>query len=162
MPVTIIGDILTPHGSFTHWPIICHQVNCKGRMGSGLAGQIHSIYPNVYYTYKRKCEDIAHGIGGLGDVLYTPVQESNFIIANIFGQDGYGRDKCYTDYDALRKAFTSVSLEFPYRTVRIPYKIGCGLAGGDWDVVWSIITDTLVKNGSEVQIWKLPDLESAT
>lgn len=130
-------------------------------MGGGLAKQIKDVYPNVYYTYKRKCNDIARGIGGLGDVLYTPVPEGKFIIANIFGQDGYGRDKCYTDYDALRKAFTPISLEFPYRTVRIPYKLGCGLAGGDWVVVWHIISKTLVENGSDVQIWKLPDLSTA-
>lgn len=158
----IVGDILTPNKALSYHPIICHQVNCKGVMGGGLAKQIRDVYPNVYYIYKRKCEAMKRGIGGLGDVLYTPVPESGFIIANIFGQDGYGRDKCYTDYDALRKAFTSISLEFPYRTIRIPYKLGCGLAGGDWSVVWYIICETLVKNGCEVQVWKLPDLESAT
>lgn len=127
-----------------------------------MAKQIRDAYPNVYYVYKRKCEVMKRGIGGLGDVLYVPVPESGFIIANIFGQDGYGRDKCYTDYDALRKAFTSIFLEFPNQTIRIPYKFGCGLAGGDWDIVWGIICDTLIKNGMDVEVWKLPNLESAT
>lgn len=158
----IVGDILTPNKASFYYPIICHQVNCKGVMGGGLAKQIKDVYPNVYYVYKRKCEAMKRGIGGLGDILYVPVPKSGFIIANIFGQDGYGREKCYTDYDALRKAFTSIFLEFPNQTIRIPYKFGCGLAGGDWDIVWGIICDTLIKNGMDVEVWKLPDLENAT
>jgi len=31
--------------------IICHQVNCKKVMGSGLAKQIRDKYPNVYEEY---------------------------------------------------------------------------------------------------------------
>lgn len=33
--------------------IICHQVNCKGVMGAGLAKQIKSKYLNVYKEYKQ-------------------------------------------------------------------------------------------------------------
>lgn len=52
----IVGDILTPNKALSYHPIICHQVNCKGVMGGGLAKQIRDVYPNVYYIYKRKCE----------------------------------------------------------------------------------------------------------
>ena len=31
--------------------IICHQVNCRGKMGSGLAKQIRDKYPDVYKEY---------------------------------------------------------------------------------------------------------------
>jgi O-acetyl-ADP-ribose deacetylase (regulator of RNase III) len=31
---------------------ICHQVNCQGVMGSGIARQIRERYPVVYLYYK--------------------------------------------------------------------------------------------------------------
>ena len=32
--------------------IICHQVNCKGVMGAGLAKQIRDKWPDVYDRYR--------------------------------------------------------------------------------------------------------------
>ena len=32
---------------------ICHQVNCQGRMGSGIAKQIRDRWPDVYEAYMR-------------------------------------------------------------------------------------------------------------
>jgi O-acetyl-ADP-ribose deacetylase (regulator of RNase III) len=46
------GDILNAKEN-----IICHQVNCQGVMGSGLAKQIKNKYPNVYAKYKKFCEE---------------------------------------------------------------------------------------------------------
>lgn len=31
--------------------IICHQVNCQGVMGSGVAKEVRERYPEVYYAY---------------------------------------------------------------------------------------------------------------
>ncbi|WP_223260709.1 hypothetical protein [Bacillus sp. LNXM65] len=39
---TVDGNILEASED-----IICHQVNCKGVMGAGLAKQIKSKYPNI-------------------------------------------------------------------------------------------------------------------
>ena len=34
--------------------VICHQVNCQGKMASGIAKQIRNTYPQVYDAYKAK------------------------------------------------------------------------------------------------------------
>lgn len=152
---TIVGDILTPNNT-DRVVIICHQVNCKGVMGAGLALQIKNKFPMVYKHYKDKCLQIENGIGGLGDVQFCSVlSENGYIIANIFGQYDYGRGRCHTDYNALKKAFNTIALAFPNFTIRIPYKIGCGLGGGDWSVVSQIIQSTLVDAGVEVEIWRI-------
>ena len=31
--------------------IICHQVNCQGVMGSGVAKEVRERFPNVYEQY---------------------------------------------------------------------------------------------------------------
>lgn len=79
---------------------------------------------------------------------------------NLFAQYGFGRDKCYTDYAALRKALTvvrTVATPLPARTlttVRIPYKMGSGLAGGSWSIVEQIIKDELVAYDMPAEIWE--------
>lgn len=153
----IVGDILMPNTT-ENGVIVCHQVNCRAVMGAGLALQIKKAYPGVYKNYQEKCRQIAAGHGGLGDVQFCSViADAGYIVANVFGQDGYGRDKQHTDYDALRKAFKTIAEWFSEYTIRIPYLMGCGLGGGEWSVVSEIIEETLVAAGVDVQIWQLPD-----
>lgn len=159
---TIIGDILSPNTNEYKLVVVCHQVNCKGVMGAGLAKQVKQKFPIVFQHYADKCRLIEYGNGGLGDVQFCSViAEEGYILANVFGQDGYGRGKCNTDYDALHKAFTTIAMSFPNSTIRIPYLMGCGLGGGNWDIVTNIIEETLINKGVDVEIWKLPSIAEA-
>lgn len=149
------GNILTPNTE-EHGVIVCHQVNCQGVMGAGLAKQIKIRFPRVFMCYREKCRHIKSGAGGVGDVQFcSVVDKAGYIIANIFGQEGYGQDKPYTDYASLHKAFNTIAKTFPSYTIRIPYLMGCGLGGGSWDTVYQIIQNTLVVSGVEVEIWRL-------
>lgn len=151
------GNVLSPNKE-NKCVVVCHQVNCKGVMGAGLAKQVRQMHPGVYAAYLDKCNQIQVGVGGVGDVQFcSALNKSGYIIANIFGQDDCGRNERYTDYDALRKAFTHIAQAFPNDTIRIPYKMGCGLGGGEWPVVLEIIEQTLVANNVHVEIWRLPD-----
>ncbi|MFS0557982.1 macro domain-containing protein [Brevibacillus sp. 179-C9.3 HS] len=117
--------------------VIVQQVNCMGVMGAGLAKQIRAKYPSVYTVYKRLCDQYDNARGELlGQVLLCPVEEGKYI-ANIFGQLGYGKKGVYTQYDMLQKGLEEVLAiaKKENHTIAIPYGIGCGLAGGDWDVV---------------------------
>ena len=152
---TVMGDILTINT--TDYPVlVCHQVNCQGVMGSGLAKQIKDRFPIVFQVYRDKCRLIHDHIGGLGDVQYCSViSEAGYIIANIFSQDSFGRDKQYTDYGAMRSEFQDIARGYRNYTVRIPYLIGCGLGGGDWNVVSQIIQEELIDRDIDVEIWRL-------
>lgn len=91
--------------------------------------------------------------------VQSDTTEVNGLVANLFAQDGFGLDKRYADYDAQRKALTTVrtvATPLPSRTltaVRIPCKMGSGLAGGSWSVVEQIIKDELVAYDIPVEIW---------
>jgi len=154
----INGDILTAQNT-----IICQQVNHQGVMGSGLAKQIREKYPDIFNGYQAYCLDTTFEyIRDFGVILcYEPNPNiQRVIIANICSQEFYGRDgKCYTDYKALESGFRSIDQlidEHKYGTtkysVSIPYKIGCGLGGGDWDIVYAMIQD--IFEGNEVYIYK--------
>lgn len=115
--------------------IICHQVNCRGVMGAGLANQIRRNYPQVYKAYKKYASPEC-----LGKVQLVPIN-SKQCIANIFGQLNYGTKTVQTDYKAIARAFSVLNNRFPGCSVAIPYKMGCGLAGGDWNTMLKTITE---------------------
>ena len=144
------GDILKSDEK-----IILHQVNCKGVMGAGIAKQIRDKYPEVYADYRERCFIYfcnLNGITPLGTILSSKTMDGK-TICNLFAQNGYSKENCQTDYNALKSCLEKVNDEFYGETVAIPYKMSCGLAGGDWSIVRKMIEDTLVD--CEVHIYKL-------
>lgn len=133
--------------------IICQQVNCQGVMGAGLALQIMKKYPEVYPRYREYCKKYCWGL--IGSVCY--VKTNDKIIANLFGQENYGRSKkVYTSYVALETALVDVK-NYAYNhdfSVAIPYGIGCGLANGDWRIVKDMI-DRTFSDYDNAAIYKL-------
>lgn len=116
---------------------IFHQVNCQGVMGAGLALQIKNAFPNVFKHYQNLIRK--DGANTLGKAQVVKVGKMLNVV-NIFGQLGFGRDKRHTDYDALEAAFSSLDVSIREREdIYFPYGFGCGLAGGDWKIVSSLI-----------------------
>jgi len=160
----IIGNILTPNTDESLMVVVCHQVNCKGVMGSGLARQVKERFPHVYRMYTGKCSRANNGPANLGDVqrCYC-TKEAGCHIANIFGQYEYGRTRRHTDYIAVATALRRLGQECKAvakhsnitPVIRIPYQMSSGLAGGDWSIIRSIIKTELVEEGLQVEIWRL-------
>lgn len=145
--------------------IICHQVNCMGAMGAGIAKQMKQKYPENFYRYKKLCDEFSYRpellLGQCQlTINYDDTRWSNTrYIANMFGQVGYGRVKQQTDLKALFQAFLSLreqSKLIDKYTIAIPYGIGCGLGGANWDDVYKII-EKVFKNDerSIVDIYQL-------
>ncbi len=124
--------------------IIVQSVNHQGKMGSGLARQIVSKWPEINTPdsmYQTMCKNMTfEDIRSNGSIVWYAIDE-NKKVACIFGQDKYGRDKQYTDYLALGNGFETVrNLAKHYSmSVAIPSAIGCGLGGGLWDIVKEMI-----------------------
>jgi O-acetyl-ADP-ribose deacetylase (regulator of RNase III) len=122
--------------------IICHQVNCRGVFNAGLAKQIRQKYPIVYDGYMSSHKQ---GKLKLGEwfCYWIPGFYGELAIANLVGQDGYGTDKCYTDYEALKKCLQKIAYAFPEEQIYFPHGMGCRLAGGDWNIVSGIIDEVI-------------------
>ena len=120
--------------------IIVHQTNCQGVMGHGIAAQVKERYPEVFRGYYHYCKtQIPEEI--LGTSLICEANDGKYI-ANLFGQLSFGVG-LQTDYDRFRHALQEIHDFAKERdlSVAIPYKIGCGLAQGDWNTVYNIIVD---------------------
>lgn len=134
--VTVVkGNILNAQED-----IICHQVNCQGVMGAGVAKEISTKWPIVKEEYQDLCRQKKHKDDLLGFVQIVKV-DGNKCVANIFGQYSYGHDKYkkYTDYTALTRAFDHLRCVYQGKSLAFPYGFGCGLANGDWNVVKTMI-----------------------
>jgi len=135
-------------------------------MGAGIAKQMKQKYPDNFDYYKELCDEFSYRPELLlGQCQLTmnsddtmPLPYTRYI-ANLFGQVGYGRDKQQTDLKALFQAFLSLreqSKLIDKFTIAIPYGIGCGLGGANWNDVYKII-EKVFKNDeySIVDIYQL-------
>ena len=120
--------------------ILVQQVNCKNDMDAGLAKAIYEQCPQVKEDYHNSFkEKSAEELFGTYRLIDTG---SELKIANLYTQfdctdssrpESYG--KKYTDVDKLINVIKKLNEDYPDETIYIPYKIGCGLAGGDWTEV---------------------------
>ena len=122
--------------------VIAHQVNCQGVMGAGVAKAIKNKYPEVYDEYYSYCQDnLKDDIFGTCLVIEA---DNGKIIANLFGQNEFGKGVIQTNYKKLHSALNELKdymIENGLITLSFPYMIGCGLAGGDINIVQSLIRD---------------------
>ena len=82
MPVIIInGNLFDTEANY-----ICHQVNCLGKMGSGIAKQIRERYPKVFKSYLEYANPSM-----LGTPQFVECDNNKFIV-NMFAQEKYGYD----------------------------------------------------------------------
>lgn len=130
--------------------IIVHQVNCQGVFGGGLALQIANLSPEVERQYIAYCDVFGFDYEKLkGQVLIA--KDGNLNVANIFSQ----RPDFTTDYKAMKECFTTLRdlVKTTGLTLAMPYKIGCGIANGDFDKVLDIILE--VFSDIDVTLYKL-------
>lgn len=121
---------------------IAHGVNCRNRMGSGVAKALYEKWPVVKEQFHERYMQERNILGTVQPVVVESDGRTNRWVLNMFTQENYGYDgRRYVNYAALVHCFTSV-LTYGLKELAIP-KIGCGLAGGDWDIVSQLIEDSV-------------------
>jgi O-acetyl-ADP-ribose deacetylase (regulator of RNase III) len=138
--------------------IICHVCNNVGGFGSGFAGVVADKWPTVRDKYKawHKKEHTYATDMPLGEIQVVPIEDKHgrLFIANMVAQKGYATRenpvalkyqslyRCLRQLDRWIKAYVEVygrwkmecNRKVPDISIHMP-RIGCGLAGGDWDKV---------------------------
>lgn len=145
----IKGDLLSATEGY-----IVHGCNCQGVMGSGVALAIKNKYPKAYTSYKAFCcvyGDVPSDMLGRVNSVYI---NSSLIVLNAFTQERYGKDgRLYASYQAIDEVFhklaSNIATEVP---IHMP-KIGCGLGGAKWEIVYSMLKHSLADHN--VTIYEL-------
>lgn len=130
----IDGDILDIDDG-----IIIHQANCMKLAGTGIALQIRNKFPEFY-------RDLQNDKPALGNVLLTfPATAPKLTIISIYSQLSVGRHTPQTNYESFAECLLKVAAFAAQKKkqVYIPYRIGCGAGGGNWDKVSALINELL-------------------
>lgn len=137
--------------------IICHQVNCIGVMGAGIALQIRNKWPVVFKDYKNECNLFSDEPKKLLGKVQDTLVSDNLVIANCFGQICPGRSGTMTDYGAWDEILDHLNdlSNFFSLELHFPYMIGCGLAGGDWNTILGKISTKFGQSNTKVFIHHL-------
>ena len=124
---------------------LMHCCNALGVMGAGIAAQIKKANITSYIDYHEHC--VRHGNNPeylLGDVIYSHGYY------HIIGQANVGTGRRQVDYGALAVGFSLIANAYNEAQEAIklvvPKYIGCGLAGGDWEVIQELLYGFFAKN----------------
>lgn len=152
----ITGDATDPIK--TGNDIIVHCCNNRGGWGSGFTGALSARWKKPERSYREWARTGHHVqerpfILGACDVVKV---EPNIWVANLIGQEGYGRSDSpgypFIRYEALEQGLKRVKVHAlchsPIASVHMP-RIGCGLAGGTWERVHPIVEDCL----SDIEVY---------
>lgn len=130
--------------------IIAHQTNCQGVFGSGFARAIAVNFPHVeafdqnIVKALREVEKTPAGETYVTHAAKNPQTGHILYVANMYGQVSPGPN---TDYVLLRSAIKQlreylVRSKYPLHRVKIGLPmVGCGVGGGDWDVVSRMLSE---------------------
>ena len=138
--------------------IIAHICNDVGAWGAGFVVALSKRWPEPELAYRQWADGQMKIPFGLGNVQLVQV-ERHIHVANMIAQHGVGWDgpEPPIRYNALGACLADVArvAKEMGASVHMP-RIGCGLAGGDWSVVRSIIEGEL--NDINVVVYDfLPD-----
>lgn len=126
---------------------IAHQVNCQGKMRSGVAKAIREKHMRVYNEYIQellKYKDNGESILGHSQLVNVDDEHGYKGVINMFAQDNYGYDgKQYTSLEAFKKCLAEINKIAKGHSIAFPWKIGCVRGGADWETVLNMICTEL-------------------
>lgn len=133
--------------------IIAHICNDIGGWGKGFVVAISKRWkaPEIAYREWHKAQiDFI-----LGKIQVVQVEDDIFV-ANMIGQRGIGimDNKPPINYNAVESCLSNLSknAQTLQASVHMP-RIGCGLAGGKWEIIEPIIQKTLLANDIETFVY---------
>lgn len=147
----IVGDATEPQA--TGKRIIVHICNDVGAWGKGFVLALSKKWKEPEYHYREwfKSKDGFE----LGAVQFVQVEENTWI-ANVIGQQGLFKSGKSPPirYDAVQSGLENVAsfAKEHSASVHMP-RIGCGLAGGKWEMIEPLIVTELIEKSISVTVY---------
>lgn len=160
MVTYVKGDATKPIGEGKR--MIVHIVNDEGGWGSGFVLALNGLSPLPKREYKATHEFWTSERGlafiPLGEIEFVPVDEEQTLwVCNMVAQHRTIRSVpkpiCYKSLEICLEKVAKAASENDF-SIHMP-KIGAGLAGGDWNVIESIINRTLTLKDVDVTVYEL-------
>jgi O-acetyl-ADP-ribose deacetylase (regulator of RNase III) len=151
------GDAMSPRGEGIH--IIAHIVNdaTPNWGGGGFAAALARRYPTVQDDFREWVSRTPRALA-LGHTHFTKITE-RLGVFHMIAQHGYGPSpKPRIRYAALQNCLAALSATAPkaQAAIHMP-RIGTGQAGGTWEVIRDMITETVCAQGLRVTVYDPPN-----
>lgn len=150
----LVGDAIAPRGDGAR--IIVHVVNNRSATwGGGFAKQVAIRLSAAQVDFRAWCQH--PGNHALGNTHFYG-DPSHLTVASMVAQRGYGRSEVpRISYPALEQCLSAVRDKAinSGASVHMP-RIGCGQAGGKWEVVSEFVDAILCQAGVAVTVYDLP------
>lgn len=145
------GDATLPQANGIK--IIAHICNDIGGWGKGFVVAISKRWkaPEIAYRewHKTRTDFV------LGNIQVVQVEDDIFV-ANVLAQRGIGiiNNQPPINYEAVESCLSELAknAQTLQASVHMP-RIGCGLAGGKWEIIEPIIQKTLLANDIETFVY---------
>ena len=124
-----------------HFDIIVQGCNCFCTMGSGIAKEIHTRYPEAYEADRQTVAGAREKLGTYTTAIVQGEGDHEFAIVNAYTQYRYnkkGETADLFEYGAFLDVLITLIDTVGYLRIGLPY-IGMGLAGGDKDLIIKLI-----------------------
>jgi O-acetyl-ADP-ribose deacetylase (regulator of RNase III) len=119
--------------------VFMHGANCQQVMGAGIANQVRQQLAPLYYLDQYDTRNPTQRFGSYSAVVVGQVEDKIKIGVNLYSQFETGAN---FDSNAFRNSLRAFCFSLPTNrenfTIYIP-QIGCGIGGGDWNDVKSIV-----------------------
>ncbi|MBK7882996.1 MAG: macro domain-containing protein [Chitinophagaceae bacterium] len=147
------GDATSPQASGIK--IIAHICNDIGGWGKGFVLAISKRWKQPEDAYRKWHKERNENDFGLGKIQIVPV-EKYIYVANMIGQQGTktGSNGVPIRYEAVQSCLLLLakSARDLKASVHMP-RIGCGLAGGKWELIEPLIETTLIGSNIETYVY---------
>lgn len=147
------GDVTHPRG--TGRRLIVQIVNDSAfTWGGGFSLVVRRKWPDLQQSFRSWAMSRNLALGN----VHIAAVDNSVSVASMIAQHGYGPSpKPRIRYIALHKCLAQVAKLATElgATVHMP-RIGCGQAGGSWDVVGELVEDAICNKGVQVSVYDLP------
>ena len=149
------GDATCPRGAGPR--VIVHVCNDLGAWGKGFVLAVSRKWPAAEQCYREWHRGEGSIPFGLGHVQFVEVEPALWV-ANLIGQRGIRRSGAVPPvrYEAIQIGLSEIAgfAVAKQATIHMP-RIGCGLAGGEWNRVAEIVQQELADKGLSVTVYDL-------
>lgn len=119
---------------------ILHVCNCFNTQGAGIALRLRPVYLSAYQADLKTIRGCAKKLG----TFSIGKEENGPWVYNLYAQYMYGRDRRQLNYEAFFNSMSAAKIDIEFhskKTVAIPYRIGCHNAGGNWNIIVTMIQE---------------------
>ncbi len=133
----VIGD-LVENAFANEYDVIVHGCNCFHTMGAGIARTISQRLPQSWEADRLTLLGDRNKLGNFSLARGVSSYGKPFAIVNAYTQYTCFGHGPLVDYDAIGNVFKKIAIAFDGAHIAYPL-LGCGLAGGDWNIVEALI-----------------------